>query len=274
MSFCRVAVTRGETMAYAERNLPLSAALAACLGLFGLQAVANAEEISIPGVEEGSDILRALAIAFGGHGAGKLVLVPPTIGAGGAVSDVISERAALARINRALNDDEKQAGVVELPLFDLPVVLIAHPAVSRRNLTSAQWSRIRSGQLRNWRELGGPDLPIKLVMHHEFEGVTPDLLARNGRARAARVRDVDVLVRQVPGAIGLTTGATYNSREELLLTLDNLRADQQEYPFRARVRLAYKPARVHGLAGEFMAFLRSERAARLMLGHGARPVLQ
>ncbi|MBN8534221.1 MAG: substrate-binding domain-containing protein [Rhizobiales bacterium] len=261
-------------MAYAERNLPLSAALAACLGLFGLQAAAIAEEISIPGVEEGSDILRALAIAFGGHGEGKLVLVPPAIGAGGAVSDVISERAALARINRDLNDDEKQAGVVEFPLFDLPVVLIAHPAVARRNLTSAEWSRIRSGHLRNWRDLGGPDLPIKLVMHHEFEGILPALPAGQRRASAAHTRDVDVLVRQVPGAIGLTTGATFNSREDLLVTLDNLKFDQPAYPFRARVSLAYKSARLHGLAGEFVAFLRSERAARLMLGHGARPVLQ
>lgn len=261
-------------MAYAERNLPLSAALAACLGLFGLQAVVIAEEISIPGVEEGSDILRALAIAFGGHGEGKLVLVPPTIGAGGAVSDVISERAALARINRALNNDEKQAGVVEFPLFDLPVVLIAHPAIARRNLTSAEWNRVRNGQLRNWRDLGGPDLPIRLVLHHEFEGILPDLPVRQSRARAARAREVEVLVRQVPGAIGLTTGATYQSREELLITLDNLRSDQPDYPFRARVSLAYKPARVHGLAGEFMAFLRSERATRLMLGHGAQPVLQ
>jgi phosphate transport system substrate-binding protein len=261
-------------MAYAERNLPLSAALAACLGLFGLQAVVIAEEISIPGVEEGSDILRALAIAFGRHGEGKLVLVPPTIGAGGAVSDVISERAALARINRALLDDEKQAGVVEYPLFDLPVVLIAHPAIRRRNVTSAEWNRIRSGHLRNWSELGGPDLPIRLVVHHEFEGILSLQSGQQRRARAAHSREVEELVRRVPGALGLTTGATFASREDLLITLDHLRSDHPDYAFRARVSLAYKPARLHGLASEFLAFLRSERAAQLMLGHGARPVLQ
>jgi phosphate transport system substrate-binding protein len=260
-------------MAYAERNLPLSAALAACLGLFGLQAAAIAEEISIPGVEEGSDILRALAMAFGGHGEGRLVLVPPTIGAGGAVSDVISERAALARINRALLDDEKQAGIAEFPLFDLPIVLIAHPAIKRRNLTSAEWSRILSGQSRHWSELGGPDLPIRMVVHQEFEGILPESPVRQRRAPAAHSREVEKLVRQVPGAIGLTTGASFPSRDDLLLTLDNLRSDQPDYALRARVSLAYKSGRQNRLAGEFMAFLRSERAAQLMLGHGARPVL-
>lgn len=261
-------------MAYAERNLPLSAALVACLGLFGLQSVAIAEEISIPGVEEGSDILRALAIAFGGHGEGRLVLVPPTIGAGSAVSDVISERAALARINRPLRDDEKQAGIVEFALFDLPIVLIAHPANARRNLASAEWARIRAGQLRNWRELGGPDLPIRLVVHHEFDGILPELTDRQRRARAIHSREVEALVRQVPGTIGLTSGTTFASRADLLLSLDNLKPDQPDYPFRARVSLAYKPASLQGLVKEFMAFLRSERAMRLMLGHGARPILQ
>lgn len=261
-------------MAYAERNLPLSAALAACLGLFGLQAGAIAEEISIPGVEEGSDILRALAIAFGSHGGGRLVLVPPTIGASGAVSDVISERAALARINRTLLKDEKQAGVVEFPLFDLPVVLIAHPMIKRRNLTSAEWNRIRNGQLRNWSELGGPDLPIRLVVHHEFVSILAEPSDRQSRARAAHSREVEGLVRKVPGTLGLTTGANFSSREDLLVTLDNLRSDHPDYAFRARLSLAYKPARLHGLASEFMAFLRSERAAQLMLGLGARPVLQ
>lgn len=261
-------------MAYAERNLPLSAALAACLGLFGLQPAAIAEEISIPGVEEGSDILRALAIAFGGHGEGKLVLVPPTIGAGGAVSDVISEREVIARINRALLDHEKQAGLVEFPLFDLPVVLIAHPAITRRNLTSVELAGIRAGRLRNWRELGGPDLSISLVVHHDFEAFVAESPGRLRRAQVARARDVEDLVRQVPGTIGLTTGAAFGARGSLILTLDNIAPDKPEYPFRARLSLAYKPTRLTGLAGEFLEFLRSERASRLMLGHGVRPVLQ
>lgn len=261
-------------MAYAERNLPLSAALAACLGLFGLQPVVIAEEISIPGVEEGSDILRALALAFGGHGEGKLVLVPPTIGAGGAVSDVISERQVLARINRSLLDHEMQAGLVEFPLFDLPIVLIAHPAIARRNLTSAELAGIRAGRLRNWRELGGPDLAISLVVHHEFEAFVAETRGKLRRAQVARARDVEDLVRQVPGTIGLTTNVTFGPHDPLALTLDNISSDKPEYPFRARLSLAYKSTRLTGLASEFLAFLRSERAARLMLGHGARPVLQ
>ncbi len=64
-------------MPYAERNLPLSAALAACLGLFGLEKSAFASEILIPGVETGSDILRALALAHDGPMRGELVLCPP-----------------------------------------------------------------------------------------------------------------------------------------------------------------------------------------------------
>lgn len=261
-------------MAYAERNLPLSAALVACLGLFGLQASAIAEEISIPGVEEGSDILRALAIAFGGHSAGKLVLVPPTIGAGGAVSDVISERATFARINRALLDHEKQAGLAEFPLFDLPIVLIAHAGVPRRNLSSAEFAAIRSGQIYNWRQLGGPDLPISLVAHHELEALLGDQTGRRRLAQVARARDVEDLVRQVPGAIGLSSGVSFATRGDLLLTLDQIAFDQPDYPLRASLGLIFRPARLSGLAGEFLAFLRSERAARLMLGHGARPVPQ
>lgn len=261
-------------MAYAERNLPLSAALVACLGLFGLQAGAIAEEISIPGVEEGSDILRALAIAFGGHGQGKLVLVPPTIGVGGAVSDVISERATFARINRALLDHEKQAGLAEFPLFDMSIGLIVHPGVGRRNLTSPEFEGIRSGRFHNWRQLGGPDLMISLVAHQELASLLTEPSGGRRLAQVARARDVEELVSQIPGAIGITTGASFASRGAVLLSLDQIAFGQPDYPLRARLGLAYRPDRLTGLAGEFLAFLRSERAARLMLGHGARPVLQ
>ena len=87
-------------MPYAERNLPLSAALVACLGLFGLERPVLAEEILIPGVDTGSDILRALALAHDGRMRGELVLVPPPVGAGSALADVIGDRATLARIDR------------------------------------------------------------------------------------------------------------------------------------------------------------------------------
>ena len=43
------------------------------------------------------------------------------------------------------------------------VAVIVHPGNPVRNLTAAQLSRIFTGQLRNWRDLGGPDAPIEPI---------------------------------------------------------------------------------------------------------------
>ncbi|MCA3607153.1 MAG: substrate-binding domain-containing protein [Methylobacterium sp.] len=251
-------------MPYAERNLPLSAALVACLGLFGLERPVLAEEILIPGVDTGSDILRALALAYDGRMRGELVLVPPPVGAGSALADVIGDRASLARIDRPLRMDEREAGLVERPLFTLPVLVLAHPGLGKPNLRASDLAAILDGRIVDWSSLGGPHLPVRLVTRHG----PPDHAPHRRWARAERLADLVAIIRRSPGTLGLSTGRLLPEHEPLLVSIDGLDIRDPRYPHRIEVALAHKPGRLTPAVLSFLAFLDSARAADLVSAYG------
>ncbi|MCZ8269256.1 MAG: substrate-binding domain-containing protein [Beijerinckiaceae bacterium] len=254
-------------MPYAERNLPLSAALVACLGVFGLERPVLAEEILIPGVDTGSDILRALALAHDGRMRGELVLVPPPVGAGSALADVIGDRATLARIDRPLRMDEREAGLVARPLFTLPVLVLVHPGLGKPNLRASDLAAILDGRILDWSSLGGPRLPIRLVTR---DG-PPEHVPHPRWARAERHADLVAIVRRSPGSLGLSTARLLPEDEPLLATIDGFDIRDPRYPHRIEVALAHRPGRLTPAVRSFLAFLASARAAELVSAYGGTP---
>lgn len=259
-----VPVTRCTAMPYAERNLPLSAALVACLGLFGLERPAYSEEILIPGVDTGSDILRALALAYDGRTRGELVLVPPPVGAGSAIADVIAGRAPFARIDRSLRLDEREAGLMARVVFSLPVLVLAHPDLGRKALSSAELDAIIAGQITNWASLGGPALPVRLVSRDGAPKDGPQRLW----ARAPRTADLVAILRRNPGTLALTTARLAAEDEALALAVDGFEPRDARYPRRINVALAYRPERFSPAVESFLTFLTSARAAELVSAYG------
>ena len=55
-------------------------------------------------------------------------------------------------------------GYLEIPFCKDPLVVITHPAVPVENVTEEQVRGIFSGQIKNWKELGGADERIVLVV--------------------------------------------------------------------------------------------------------------
>lgn len=251
-------------MPYAERNLPLSAALVACLGLFGLERPASAEELRIPGVDTGSDILRALALAYDGRARGELVLVPPASGTASALAEVIAGRAAFARIDRPLSPEERAAGLVARAIFTLPVFVLAHPDLNRPGLGADELAAILDGRIVNWAGLGGPRLPIRLVSR---DG-PPDNASTRRWARAARQAELVALVRRHPGTLGLSMMRPDPQDEPLILPIGGLEPRHPHYPRRVEMALAYRPEHRTPAFDAFLAFLASARAADLVAAYG------
>ena len=93
------------------------------------------------------------------------------------------------------------------------VAFTVHPTNSVRSLSTQQLKGVLLGEITNWRELGGRDLPIRLVMVDAGAGIpltiSYQLLAGKpvNTNNAIRVRissQVAKVVEQEPGALGLT----------------------------------------------------------------------
>ena len=107
------------------------------------------------GTGDGIDLLRALGAAYTADHPETNVIVPPSIGSGGGIAAVSSDKEVLARIARPLSDSEKEAGLVATPVFRLPSAFFVHRAAGVTGLTSAQLADVYRGKITNWRDVGG-----------------------------------------------------------------------------------------------------------------------
>jgi phosphate transport system substrate-binding protein len=105
-----------------------------------------------------------------------------------------------------------------------------HPDNPIRKITSLNLRRILIGELRNWQELGGLNIPIRLVMVREGGGVQASVESHilNGHKISAPApivvqisSQVVKVVLQEPGALGLAQSAVISRADAPEITLDH-----------------------------------------------------
>ena len=98
------------------------------------------------------------------------------------------------------------------------VAIITHPHVGIDSLSMAQLAKIFSGEVRNWKELGGADLPVKVVGRNGNSGTYHFLLEHlgiNGYAPGATIepgnKEIIDAVSGMEGAVGyVNLGSVYD----------------------------------------------------------------
>jgi phosphate transport system substrate-binding protein len=105
-----------------------------------------------------------------------------------------------------------------------------HPSNPVRSITSVNLKSVLLGQITNWRDLGGPDLPIRLVAVRDGGGtlLTVETLLLDGRHVAApdviRVQNasqVMTVVKQEAGALGVSQLTLIRERNGVELVVDH-----------------------------------------------------
>lgn len=72
--------------------------------------------------------------------------------------------------SRDLKPEEDTLGLIDTPIAYDAIAVIVNPENPVRELTTEQARGIFSGRITNWKEVGGPDLPIGLVNRDEASG--------------------------------------------------------------------------------------------------------
>jgi len=132
-------------------------------------SVTYADEYRVVGTGDGMDVLIALGAAYTADNPGSMVVIPPSIGSGGGIAAVGSEKEILGRIARPLSSTERELGLVATPVFRLSSAIYVHPSVGVTGLTSKQLEDIYAGRIIYWSEIGGNDLRIKVVRREEAD---------------------------------------------------------------------------------------------------------
>lgn len=258
----------------------------ACLASFLLVASgACADKLSVPGTGDGIEILRALAAAYAENqtaaGAQAIIDIPPSTGSGGGVAAVADGRAVLGRVARPLTASEAGAGIAMVPLMRIPAVVFVHPSVNVRNLTYAQLSGIYSGEITNWREVGGQDMRIRVVRRESEDSTLKvlratmpgwqDLTLTPRSKTAVSTQEAVQAVEENEGAIGFGPSSSALHGGAAVVRVEGMDPLSASYPSAVTVSFIFKPNALPAEAGDFLKFVASPTAKALISRGGALP---
>ena len=247
-------------------------------------SVACADQYRVVGTGDGMDVLTALSSAYMADNPGSMVVMPPSIGSGGGIASVGSEKEVLGRIARPLSPTERQLGLVETPVFRLSSAIYVHPSVGITGLTSGQLRDIYAGGISNWSKVGGNDLRIKVVRREEADSTLLVLrqsmpgwakLEITERSKMAlTTQDSIETVRKVRGAIGFGPFTRLLEPELKVLTIDGRHPTNPHYPSAVTVSYIHKKTTVTPEALAIIDYARSGKASALLQAMGAVPVAE
>ncbi|MEV7004982.1 substrate-binding domain-containing protein [Streptosporangium sp. NPDC051022] len=206
----------------------------------------------------------------------------------------------------AFSDGLKRAGSpmllprpVALSLF----TLVVNKAMKVQNLTLEQIRRIYHNQVLNWKEIGGSDVPVRIVDRYSDSG-TRNVFERkilNGErepgdtsndcvnlapgaqgpvVRCARGSTPEVLdaVAHIPGTIGYSENGAASARQDLwTVRIDDRRATPEEaaqgvYPlWETEYAYSYGELPADSLAAGFLRYLADQTGKDIVRSHGHRP---
>ncbi|MBY8876474.1 substrate-binding domain-containing protein [Streptomyces sp. PLK6-54] len=206
----------------------------------------------------------------------------------------------------AFSDGPKDAGhprVLQRPMGFLLFTLVVNKDAGVQDLTSGDIRRIYAGKITNWRQLGGDDVPVRLVSRDSGSGTrrafetrllggtlepgenSSDCRTPSGRGATGVIRcrrgTTDALLDTVaatPGALGYSELGSATARHDLLTvringqqaTLDA--ADADAYPFWAtEYAYTYGEPPARSLTASFLRYLTNEVGQDIIRSHGDRP---
>lgn len=209
-------------------------------------------------------------------------------GSGSGIQAVSEGRCDIGLSSRALKDDEKASGLVETVVALDGIAIVVNPENPVSDLDIDTIAKIYTGEITNWKNVGGNDAEIVLIGREAgsgtrdgFESITDTKDACQYRQELTSTGDVINTVSQNPGAIGYASlSAVQDQKGITVLTvggvapseatvLDGSYAIQRPFVFATRTDEALSDA-----AQAFFDFATSTAASDLIANAGAVPVAQ
>lgn len=170
--------------------------------------------VSTDGSTSMEKVIMSLGESFQAENKGITVGYNPT-GSGSGITAVSEGRCDIGLASRALKDDEKAAGLKGTVLALDGIAIIVNPENKVSDLTVEQIAKIYTGEITNWKDVGGDDAEIVLIGREAgsgtrdgFESITGTKDSCKYRQELTSTGDVITTVAGNPNAIGYASLAS------------------------------------------------------------------
>ena len=180
--------------------------------VLGMMSVASADNLSGSVATDGSTsmekVIGVLGESFMEMNPDVTFTYNPT-GSGSGITAVSEGRCDIGLSSRALKDEEKESGLTETVLAYDGIAVIVNPENTISDLSVEDIAKIYTGEITNWKDLGGADAEIVVIGREAgsgtrdgFESITDTKEKCVYRQELTSTGDVITTVSQNPNAIG------------------------------------------------------------------------
>lgn len=205
-------------------------------------------------------------------------------GSGAGITALLNGDCDIAASSRSLSEDEmRMASSRKIKLRNYTigyygVAVVVNPQNPVKKLSSGQVRAIFTGKITNWKQVGGKDGPIHVIIrdpvsgtHLGFQELAMERQPYTDKAKTfTSYQAMAEAIRNDPGAIGYV-GMTLAAREGVrALAINGVEpsADtvtEQLYPYARQLRLYVNKARYSDGAAAFIGFVRSAKKGQSIL---------
>ena len=252
-------------------------------------SVSMAETLSIPGTGDGTAVLKAIGAAFSQQHPNVRIEVPKSTtenggikGSGGGVKAAGTGRAIIARVARGIKDKEKHFGLTYTPYANIPAVFFTSQDVPIEYLSSEQICAIYSGKVTNWKEVGGPDLEIRVIRREDGDSTLKVLQKSFPGFGDIKISDSALLARNTPEifrlmheknrAIGFGPYDVAKSADVRIIKVDGRDPTFSGYPSHTTLGFVYQEKALTDTAKKFLEFATSKNANLPIIVAGGIPL--
>lgn len=238
--------------------------------------------VSTDGSTSMEKVIGALGEAF--QNETKISFSYNPTGSGSGIQAVQEGRCDIGLSSRALKDEEKAAGLTEAVLAYDGIAIIVNPDNALSDIDVDTIAKIYTGEITNWKELGGEDAEIVVIGREAGSGTRDGFETITGTKDACKYRqeltstgDVITTVSQNPAAIGYASLASVKNTVKALnvggvTPSEETIKDGSYVVQRLFVLVTKTDAKLSDAAQLFFDYATSEAAGEIISAAGAVPV--
>lgn len=228
-------------------------------------------------------VIGSLKETFEANNKGITVTYNPT-GSSSGITAVAEGRCDIGLSSRDLKDEEKAKGLTGTVLAYDGIAIIVNPQNPVSDLTLEQIAKIYTGEITNWKDVGGNDAEIVLIGREPGSGTRDGFESITGTAEKCSYRqelpstgDVITTVAGNPGAIGYASLASIKDSVKAL-KVDGVvpsEATIKDGSYKVQrnfVLVTKKGSKLSDAAQAFLNYITSADASEVIRNAGAVPV--